>query len=222
MNTLVFLALALAATDWVAVARGAKKVRYFSKPAAIVAIILWALALTRGPHDAWQARFFIPGLVFSLAGDVFLLLPGEWFFVLGLGAFLLAHVCYIIGLNPTLPPVPPLPGLVLSTAVAGMAASLFRRIVAGLHLQGKSSLRAPVALYTAVIGVMLLSAWFTLFRPEWIPRRRFWVILGASLFCLSDAVLALERFVSPGRWKRVVVIATYHLAQMALVASIAF
>ena len=44
------------------------------------------------PARAW----FVAALVFSLAGDVLLMLPREQF-VAGLSAFLVAHLCYIVG-----------------------------------------------------------------------------------------------------------------------------
>ena len=44
------------------------------------------------------APWFVVALVFSLAGDVFLMLPNEDLFVPGLGSFLVGHVAYIVGL----------------------------------------------------------------------------------------------------------------------------
>ena len=77
----------------------------------------------------------------SLAGDVLLLVPGPRFFMLGLAAFLLAHVCYIVGLNPTLPPLSSAGVLVVVAAVGGW---LYRGIAAGLRSTGQLALRAPV------------------------------------------------------------------------------
>ena len=42
--------------------------------------------------------WFVAALVLSLAGDVFLMLPKD-LFVFGLGAFLLGHLAYIVGLH---------------------------------------------------------------------------------------------------------------------------
>jgi len=222
-NWALVISLVLAGIDWLAVARRQKRLEYVFKPATLVAVIIGAWLLMRGPHDVWQARFFLPGLVFSLAGDVFLMLPGvgagspRSYFLPGLVAFLLAHLCYIAGLNPTLPPWPSLAVLVVVTVI-GLA--LFRSIAAGLRHQGQTALLVPVALYSLVLSLMLLSAWATLFRPEWTPLRRGLVIVGASLFFASDAMLAWDRFVTPSPSARLRVIVTYHLGQMALTASI--
>jgi uncharacterized membrane protein YhhN len=212
------IALALALVDWLAVARRQKRLEYVFKPATLIAILIGAWMLAQGPHDAWEARFFLPGLAFSLAGDVFLMLPGERFFLPGLVAFFLGHMCTIVGLNPTLPRWP---AVVILVVVGGVGTTLYRSIDAGLRRRGRSALRMPVALYSLVLSLMLSSAWATLFRPEWIPLRQGLVIVGASLFFASDAMLAWDRFVTPSSWFHLLVIITYHLGQMGLAASIA-
>lgn len=212
------IVLALALADWLAVARRHKQLEYVFKPATLIAILIGAWMLTRGPHDAWEACFFLPGLAFSLAGDVFLMLPGECFFLPGLVAFLLGHICYIVGLNPTMPRWPAVAILVV---VAVIGATLYRSIAAGLRRQGQTALRVPVALYSLVLSLMLSSAWATLLRPEWTSLRQGLVIVGASLFFASDAMLAWNRFVAPSYWLHLLVIVTYHLGQIGLAASIA-
>jgi len=214
------LALIVAGLDWLAIARRQRRLEYLLKPATLALVLIAAWLLTRGPHDAWLAQFFLPGLVFSLAGDIFLLLPNERFFIPGLAAFLLAHVCYILGLNSTLPPWPALTFLIV---VAAIGVALFRDIALGLQQRQQLALLVPVALYSLILSLMLLSAWATLFRPEWTPLRRGMVIVGASLFFASDATLARNLFVtqssSPSARLRVMV--TYHLGQIALAACIA-
>ena len=44
--------------------------------------------------------------------------------------------------------------------------------------------------------------------------------LGASLFVVSDTVLAMGKFVQARRWTSVVVMVTYHLAQALIVAGL--
>jgi uncharacterized membrane protein YhhN len=183
----------------------------------MLAIIFAAWRLTQGPHDAWQARFFLPGLALCLVGDVFLMLPGNSFLA-GLVAFLLAHVCYTVGLTPTLPP-PATLAIAAIVALTGLTA--YRRIADGLRHKRQASLLYPVAAYIIVIGLMLTTAWATILRPEWTALRRALLIGGASLFVASDAMLAWNRFVAPLPSGPVMVRVTYHLGQMALAASIA-
>ena len=212
------VAFILAVWNWITVARNWKRAEYVSKPATLIAVIVAAWLITRGPHDEWMARFFLPGLIFSLAGDMFLMLPGERFFVPGLVSFLLAHVCYIIGLNPTWPPLPALIPLVI---VAAIGLWLARGIASGLRRSGQTALLVPVVVYSCVLSLMLFSAWATLFRPEWTSLRRAFVIAGGSLFFASDSMLAWDKFVRLLPGGRTKVMVTYHLAQFALAASIA-
>ncbi len=213
-----FVALILALANWVAVARDHRRLEYVSKPATLAVVWIGAWLLTRGPHDAWQARFFLLGLAFSLAGDILLMLPGERFFLYGLVSFLLGHVCYVVGMNPTLPPYP---SLAFFIVVALFWSMFYRFLAAGMRRQGQTALLVPVAIYSAVIGLMLFSAWATLFRPEWTPLRRGLLIAGASLFTVSDGLLATNKFVKPFPLAPLWVMTTYHLGQMALAASIA-
>lgn len=223
-------ALACALVDWYAVARKRRALEYIFKPATLVATIAAALALAQGPHDGWQTPWFIAGLVLSLAGDVFLMLPDShrWF-PFGLGAFLAAHVCYIVGLNASLPPPA---ALVLVVPAAAIGWYLLRQILGGLRATGQQKLSGPVIVYGVTITLMLLSAWATLLRPEWSGARRVLVVSGATLFFISDSLLAWNRFVSetiltwnraggPFAAARLAIIVTYHLGQFALAASLA-
>jgi uncharacterized membrane protein YhhN len=153
-----------------------------------------------------------------LVGDIFLMLRGKRFFLLGLVAFLLAHVCYVIGFNPTMPPWP---SFAILIPVAGIGGLLFRELAQGLRRRGEGKMLAPVAIYSAVLSGMLFSAWATLFRPEWTGLRQGLAIGGASLFFVSDAMLAWDRFVASFPLARLWIHVTYHLGQIALAASIA-
>jgi uncharacterized membrane protein YhhN len=215
---MLIIALCFAAVDWLSVARDRRDLEFVCKPATLVAVLVGAWLLTRGPHDAWQARFFLPGLGFSLVGDIFLMLRGKRFFLGGLVAFLLAHACYIVGFNPTMPPWP---SFVILIPVAGIGAFVFRELAQGLRKRGEGKMLAPVAIYSVVLSVMLFSAWATLLRPRWTGLRQGFAIVGASLFFISDAMLAWDRFVAPFPLARLKIHVTYHLGQMALAASIA-
>lgn len=65
-----------------------------TEPAALVALVGVASALD--PVEPTARAWFVAALAFSLAGDVFLVLPSNRF-VEGLGAFLVAHLAYAGG-----------------------------------------------------------------------------------------------------------------------------
>lgn len=211
------LALIVAIADWVAVARANRALVRVLKPATLLAIIGATYLLTLEPHDAWQARWFLLGLVCSLAGDVFLLYDGTRPFLLGLVSFLAAHILYIIGLNPTLPP-PQAYWLLIPCFAFGVAAAVAP--VRALRAKRQTALIPPALVYGLAITLMLFSAWATLYRPDWSTPRQLLVILGATLFFISDSLLARNRFVGAFPYAALAVIITYHLGQMALAASI--
>ena len=206
--------LAVMVVDWVAVAANWKRLEYVAKPAAMLALLVWlAVQPASAPAIAW----FALGIVFSLAGDVLLLLSERWF-IAGLVAFLLAHVAYIVGLNAR---GPVLAELWLVFPVAFVGGWLYWRIAAALKAGGRGALRLPVAIYTAVISLMVVSALACLFRLDtpFIPALL--VSVGALLFFVSDALLAWNRFVAPLPAGKLIVIVAYHLGQMALIAGAA-
>ncbi len=215
-------ALLLAALDWIAVWREDRRRRYVFKPVAMVAVIAAAaLLVLNGRHDPWQSTAFLLGFAFSLAGDIFLLFPATHHFILGLVSFLVAHLCYIVGLNQTLPPLPAL--VLLLPALLGWAL-LFTRIRNAMRGSRHEKLIPAVAIYSVIITVMLLSAWAALFRsnPNWPLPRQVLVVIGASLFFISDSILAWNRFVRRLHYGDLAVMVTYHLGQIALASSLAF
>jgi uncharacterized membrane protein YhhN len=203
---LAWAAVAVAAPlDWWAVAVGGRRREWVLKPLVMVALV--AAALLMGAGDTEPGRWLLAALLLSLVGDVALLSDGEGRFVLGLGSFLLAHVAFVVafaevGVSRT---GLALVGLVL---VAALAVIVGRRVVPAAAREGGRTLAGAVTAYIAVIGAMVVAAWAT-GRPL--------VALGASVFMVSDAVLAMDRFVRPRRFGRLAVMVTYHLAQVLLV-----
>jgi uncharacterized membrane protein YhhN len=216
------LLLVAAGIDWVAVAKGWKKVEYIAKP-AVMLVLLGLLALACG-FNCLPLICFGLGIFFSLVGDVFLMISysrfSDRFFIPGLIAFLLAHVSYIIGLNSPLPNVSPIWSLGLAVILALTAARFLRRILAGVRQKGLLRMVRPVGIYGMVITLMLLSAMLTLFNSAWSASASGLVALGAALFYFSDVLLAWNKFVNPIKNGRLADMILYHLGQFALVAGV--
>ena len=214
--TLIGLALVVAFLDWLAVAKKWKTVEYIAKPGVMLVLLAWLVTV-----NGFQG-YLIPfglGLVFSLAGDVFLMLPRERF-VAGLVSFLLAHIAYIIGFNDTLPPMN-LVTLVIAVLVGLVAFRLYQRISRGLTASGNEKLKIPVLVYSIVISIMLLSALFTLVKPEWTAISALLAASGALLFFISDSCLAWNKFVQPLPNGKLIVIITYHVGQILIITGAA-
>ncbi|HZN14681.1 MAG TPA: lysoplasmalogenase [Acidimicrobiales bacterium] len=205
----IWLALtgAFAVGDWSAVVRRTKTVEYVCKPATMVA--LTAVALSLDPRAGAGRGWFVAALVFSLAGDVFLMLPQD-LFVFGLGSFLVAHLAYIAGLNVDGGSAAALAAS--AVAVAVVAAVVARPILGAVWRGDDPALRVPVVVYMVAISVMVASA---------VASGRPLAIAGAALFFASDATIAWNRFVTPRPWMPLFIIVTYHLGQAGLVLSLA-
>ena len=209
MTAVAFVLLSLTAVvavaDWLAVANSQRLAEYILKPLVMVALI--AVAATLDPSSDVARVMLIIGLVLSMVGDVCLMVPTD-LFVAGLGAFLLAHVVYVIALISLGVSVGGL--LIGMVLMAALAVVVGRRIVQGAA-RSDSALAGPVAAYIAVISVMVATA---------IGTGRFFAVVGAVLFATSDSVLGWTRFLSDFSRSRLIVMVTYHLGQIGLVLAL--
>ncbi len=238
MNSFLWLTVFFAISDWLAVWHNQKRTRYLTKPATLLALIIWYTQM-----GGWQSPYFWfgLGLSFSLAGDVFLLFPARYF-PAGLGAFLVAHLCYIAGFNQSLPVLNSI-ALLVALVVIILAFFLLLNIRKSLVQHGHRSLVPAIMVYGAIISLMLLSALASLWRPDWLAVHEYHLVrlnfllsslwypnlpitpailatLGASLFFLSDALLVKNRFISPIPRGNLWVMITYHFGQILLAIAV--
>jgi uncharacterized membrane protein YhhN len=189
-------------------ARGPRWQVYLFKPLT-TAILLLLAALGPGAHGARYQLGVGAGLALSLAGDIMLMLPGDRF-VPGLASFFLAHVAYVVAFTAGVP-AGARPWLLLPLLAA--AAILLRALWPGLD-----RLRPAVALYAAMIVLMVWTAWGREYaRPG---AGALLAALGAVLFMVSDALLALNRFRRPIRSAQALVMTTYVTAQALIALSV--
>lgn len=209
MSTVAALFVAtgvIALVDWFAVGTGRRTLEYVAKPLTMVPLI--AAAVVMDPVDSAMRWWFVLALVMSLVGDVFLMLPNEELFVFGLGAFLVGHIGFIVGL--AVGGVSAV-GVALGLVVVGLAlGAVAPRIVTGAR-RTDPRLGAPVALYVTVISVMVVCAIGSV-----VPA----AIAGALLFYASDCSIGWSRFVQDFGASRLVIITTYHAAQVLLTLSL--
>jgi len=181
---------------------------FLLKPLTTVLILALA-ALTPTTDSRYQLAVCV-GLALSVAGDVFLMLPGDRFLP-GLVSFLLAHLAYLVaftrGLHVEATVVPVL-------AYGAVGAAVFAVLWPGLSRQ----LRSPVAVYVAVIAMMAgvaLARWLEIGGGPPLAAA-----VGAGLFLVSDALLALDRFRWSFRWSRAAVLGSYWAAQFLIAMSV--
>ncbi len=219
INLVFFLVLIAALVDWYAVFRDTYRLRYFTKPLVLILLILWF-----SRSDGWTGSgvFFGVALIFSLFGDIFLLKGllkfRPSFFQWGLVSFLIAQVAYIVGFNQP-QPLLSLPTLGIIVVVGLVSFFNGGRLLKSLKANpNNQSLVIPVIVYMTAISLMLASALNTLLRGDWLPSAAMLASLGATLFYLSDSILAHDEFGKPIRTAEMLVTVTYHLAQIAIIA----
>jgi len=210
--SLVFIPLVIAVADWIAIARNRLGLRFLTKPGVMLALLglLWHFTGYQG-----RMIWFAFALVFSLAGDIFMILPHDRF-KLALLSFLFAHISYIIAYGSA-PSAPLLDGLLLLVVLVCVGVPLHKKIVEGLAIDGKEHLKIPVLIYQLAISIMVLSALNTLWLPDWTLTSAIWLSAGALLFFISDSILAWSRFVRQISHGRLMLTIAYHLGQIALI-----
>ncbi|GLO37505.1 lysoplasmalogenase [Pseudomonas putida] len=194
---LIILALAAAALYIYALASDNAVLALLAKPVPVLALIAWLRSTPASPYRKWITI----GLGFSVLGDILLAIPAD-LFVIGLAAFLCAHLAYLRAYcGQTLRPA--LPALAFS-AITGI--TLFSILAS----HGLGPLLVPVALYALAISAML---WRALACGGVVA-------LGAGLFVLSDSLIGIDRFVSPFDNAPYLIILTYWLGQWAIASSV--
>lgn len=192
----------------VATARGRRRGVYVLKPLTTLLILL--LAWYHSPLLPVPVTLVIAGLVFSLAGDVFLMLPNDRF-VAGLVAFLIAHLLYIGAFTDGWA-VPRATGWVIVPFLVYAAVLLWILLP---HVP--RALKAAVIVYAAALLVM---AWQAAERGAAGLSSGVLAALGGVLFVISDSALALDRFRRPFPGAQPLVLATYWAAQTLIALSI--
>ncbi len=193
--------------DLFAIWRGIRWLRYVFKPGTMLLII--ALAATGLPEAGAFGYLVLAGLLFSVAGDVFLVLPQNRFLA-GLVSFFCAHVLYIAAFAVRRAGWGLLDGALLAGLVA--AGVLFvRRMRPGVRREGGNRMLLATGVYLAAITLMVAAA---------VGTRLQAAAAGALLFDLSDAILAWNRFVRPLPRANLGVMSAYFLGQYLIAVSV--
>jgi uncharacterized membrane protein YhhN len=151
----------------------------------------------------------VAGVCFSLVGDVALLSDSDMLFVIGLGGFLLAHVCYTLAF---LTKVVWSPRMLLYAGIVGGISILLVHTV----MQGAQGLLLPVMIYAIAISAMVVAAFSTLGGK--LPYAQL-AAAGAAFFYISDSSLALNRFVHSIPHVAFLTLGVYWLGQLGIALS---
>ncbi len=206
---LIFWVIVVA--DIAGIAANITALHYIAKPLLLPALIV--LLLLNTPASA-QKKIVFAALFFSWLGDMFLLFENKnpLFFIFGLASFLTTHVLYIgyfIRLRSSatslLKKQPVLIAIVLLYGVS----------LVWLLFPYLNELKIPVIVYAAVISTMLLCSLHIYYKAKKAAAVLF--VAGASLFVVSDSLLAVNKFYAPFALAGVCIMLTYCAAQYFIV-----
>lgn len=214
--TIVSLYVLIALCDLIATMMGWTELRHFSKP-----LLMPILAYLAWLHTGRLTPFLLAGLFFSWIGDVALMYDHlrSFYFIIGLGAFLVAHILYIVSYTRASHEKSPhyRTGWVV---VSSILVVLFGAALLYFLTPHLGPLKLPVYLYASILVLMVLVALFRLGKTN---SASYWHVLsGAIVFMISDSILAVNKFVAPIYAAGIFIMLTYITAQYLIVKGITY
>jgi uncharacterized membrane protein YhhN len=182
-----------------------RNVYYVFKPATTILILFVSLTAPAGKYKI----SIVIGMLFSLMGDIFLMLPSDQFLI-GLICFLITHICYIVAflfdsrLGRPLWPYP---------LFAAIAIVIFELLSGGID----PAMKLPVAIYAAALSFMTAQAIAR--NSQQKNKGTLLAAIGAVLFLISDTTLAYDRFVTGFVATHAIILCTYYAAQYFIALS---
>ena len=212
-KTLQFIYIILAFTMLIIEIQNLSYLRFIIKPALMPILILFLVVNNK---INWKINLAVIALVFSCMGDTFLLFNNPSYFMYGLLAFLMTHICYIIIFLKDIKFNKLLKYkfnfvfvLIILTYIIAFYLSISKNL---------NSMKIPVLAYMGVISGMVISAFF---RKYFVNKHSFlWILSGAVFFIISDSSLAIMKFVNTFPTDNILVIITYMIAQLCIVKGI--
>ncbi len=188
--------------------RGRHGVLYLGKPLASSVFV--AVALHENAMDSGYGQAIFVGLTLSWFGDMFLIPKGakRWF-AAGLVSFLLGHIAYVVAFFVYGGDLSLFWLSVLAVSVPAML------VLRWLWPHVGHPMRSPVVAYVFVISMMLSAAYMAFQSDE-----NYIILLGATLFYLSDLFVARHRFVRSERVNRLVGLPLYYAGQFMLAVTV--
>jgi uncharacterized membrane protein YhhN len=154
----------------------------------------------------------IGAIVFSWIGDILLMFQANdaIFFLLGLSAFLLAHLFYIVFFHRVR-----IREKIKGRSGAMAIAVLYYLLLMIFLSDHLGNMKMPVRIYGIVICFMWMLSMHMLFLKNKVTGQM--LIVGATFFVASDSVLAVNKFYQSFQLAGPVVMATYGIAQLLII-----
>ena len=206
--TLLLITTFLSAILYLVFDHKKSKLIFVFKPLTTILVIIIAFLQPSGILETYK-YLILTGLVFSLIGDVFLMLPSDKF-IHGLASFLIAHIFFIVAFTLDFGPY------FEWTLLIPAAIITFPFLWFLLPKTGK--MKIPVFVYSLMLMIFL---WQATGRFYYLAETTaFYTLIGAVLFIISDSVLAYTRFVKELKISHSLIHFTYWGALVFLALSI--
>ena len=185
------------------------KGRLYTKPFLMPLLLIYYILSV-----AEVNKLIVIALLFGFMGDVFLMCPkGKNNFILGLGAFLIGNVCYILLFLHGISFARDVPVLFYLIIIVY---AIFARAVLEKLKNHLGHMKVPTYIYMVVI---LLMSFVSLTRI-WVTGMSisfFLPFIGSLLFICSDSMLAFYTFIGEFKNGNMYIMLTYVLAQILIV-----
>lgn len=203
---IIFLVILFA--DLIGIYLNNENLRTITKPLLMPVLAIYFLTGTKFASSNLKAWIFL-ALFFSWTGDVLLLFEEihSIFFLLGLCAFLIAQVFYIIFFHNIR-----MREYIRGNALLLLLAIVYYGVLISILSPFLGDLRLPVRIYGVFLSFMLMLAMHTIFSKH--KRAGLWMMLGAILFVASDTLLAFNKFYATFNYSGILIMLTYGLAQL--------
>ncbi|MEO8765964.1 MAG: lysoplasmalogenase [Ginsengibacter sp.] len=211
-NKLLTVFILVSACYITAIALNIEALVFYVKPLLMLPLLIGVSVSTNFRYK----YILVIALAFSWAGDILLLFvfKNEVYFILGLIAFLFAHISYIILFNKELNKAN---GKIDLKKASLIPITIYLVTLLSVLVPHLGSLTFPVILYAVVICAMLYMA--CVLGSHWSKPYSGLLISGAISFILSDSILAFDKFYHSLPLAGILIMSTYLYAQWALVKS---
>lgn len=201
----------IAIVDIVAISFHNYQIPFIAKPLLLPVLMI---TLFSSSHNSDRRWLIMIGLLFSFAGDVFLLFEesNSLFFILGLASFLITHVFYILFF---LSPKKAGRSLLIQKPFLILLVIVYSGVLLFFLIPKLGALTVPVVLYAIILSIMFLSSLHVYDKVSTSVGKLF--IAGAGFFVLSDSLLAINKFYMPLPAAGFSIMITYCLAQYFIV-----
>ncbi|MEI6311172.1 MAG: lysoplasmalogenase [Bacteroidota bacterium] len=168
-----------------------------------------------------ENRLMLYALFFAWVGDVALMLNHltEYAFMIGLGAFLICHVLYIMHFNAKVKQLKGVKGFVFENKFIIVLFIFYASVLITFIYPMLGSMKVPVFLYCAVIMSMCIVALNRITKTNATSATM--ILVGAFMFMFSDSIIALNKFSSlfedTGVLAPILIMSLYILGQFFIV-----